>query len=95
MTEKKLLFVDFDNSVRSRMAEAIAGTMAPDGLLIFSAGVESSAVDKLTVSTLKEMDIDIKGASSKTVDELEEKRFDILIFLCSTATAIAAVAIVI
>ncbi|NMC49332.1 MAG: arsenate reductase ArsC [Desulfovibrio sp.] len=82
--KKKVLFLCTGNSCRSQMAEGFARALRPD-LEAYSAGVEKHGLDPLAVKVMAEAGVDISGQSSKTVDELPTREFDIIVTLCGHA----------
>ena len=73
------------NSARSQMAE---GLLRHDDGSIFdveSAGTAPSIVRPEAITVMKELDIDISGHRSKSVVELQGKRFDYVITVCDNA----------
>ncbi len=83
-SKKKVLFLCTGNSCRSQMAEGFARALRPD-LEAYSAGVEKHGLDPLAVKVMAEAGVDISGQSSKTVDELPTREFDIIVTLCGHA----------
>ena len=83
--KKKLLFLCTGNSCRSQMAEAFAKKYLSDEYDVFSAGIKKSQVNQYAIQTMLEKNIDISGYSSKTINELTEKRMHWVVTLCSHA----------
>lgn len=67
------------------MAEGWLRDFAGEKAEIFSAGVESHGLNPRAVLVMKEAGIDISHHTSKTVDELGTKEFDIVITVCDNA----------
>jgi arsenate reductase len=67
------------------MAEGILRHLAGDRFEAYSAGTEPQSVIPLTVSVMREIDIDISGQRSKPVDELAGEGFDYVITVCDVA----------
>ena len=80
---ESLLFLCVANSARSQMAEGLARKLAPEGVRVASAGSYPWRVNPLAMKALAEVGIDISRHESKAVDELEGRRFDAVITLCS------------
>jgi len=78
-----LLFLCVANSARSQMAEAIARSLAPADLEIFSAGSEPSQVNPFAVRALSERGLDAHGQSSKSVEDIPRDRVGTVITLCA------------
>lgn len=86
MTRKKrVLVLCTGNSCRSQMAEGWLKNFAADKAEIFSAGVEAHGLNPRAVTVMNEVGIDISRHTSKTVDDLETKEFDIVITVCDNA----------
>ena len=77
-----ILFMCVANSARSQIAEGIARKMLP-GHTILSAGSKPSVVNPYAIRVMKEIDIDISGQTSKSVDSIDVKQIDVLITLCA------------
>ncbi len=85
----RILFVDEDNSCRSQMAEAIANSMKPDGILFSSAGLVSMALDWRTVEFMREKGIDISRQASKSADQIPNiEHYQVIIALSKGAQKI-------
>lgn len=78
-----LLFMCVANSSRSQMAEALARTMAPPGLEVWSAGSEPTGVSPFAVEAMAEQGIDLGHAFTKTVDDVPRDRVRTVIMLCA------------
>jgi arsenate reductase (thioredoxin) len=80
---KHILFLCVANSARSQMAEGIARSLAPAGVLISSAGSAPTRVNPLSIEVLGEIGIDISKQFSKSVDSIEPSSVDAVITLCA------------
>ncbi len=82
-----ILFLCVGNSARSQIAEAFAKELFPKDSLVFSAGSSPIGyVHPLAIKTMQEIDIDISGYYSKSIDDLEDRfvnNLDFVITLCS------------
>jgi len=67
---RHLVFLCVANSARSQMAEAIARSLAPEGLVVSSAGSEPSRVNPYAVRVLEEIGLDARDLRSKGTDEI-------------------------
>lgn len=67
------------------MAEGWLKYFAGDKADIHSAGVESHGLNRLAVAVMKEVNIDISHHTSKTIDDLGPKEFDVVITVCDNA----------
>ena len=80
-----ILFLCTGNSCRSQMAEGLCRELLGDRFRAFSAGIEKHGLNPRAVRVMGEMGIDISGHRSKTVDELEEERFEYVVTVCDSA----------
>ncbi len=82
---KRILVLCTGNSCRSQMAEGWLRFFGGGKIEVCSAGVESHGLNPRAVAVMKEAGIDISSHSSKTVDELGNIEFDIVITVCDNA----------
>jgi len=80
-----VLFLCTGNSCRSQMAEGLARHFLGDRLRPFSAGVLKTMVDPLAIEVMAELGIDISNHYSKTIAELPNQDFDLVVTLCDHA----------
>ncbi|MBI4404080.1 MAG: arsenate reductase ArsC [Deltaproteobacteria bacterium] len=80
---KHILFLCVGNSVRSQMAEGIARSLAPQGVMISSAGSNPSSVHPMAIKVLAEIGIDISSHRSKHVSEINLSSVDLVVTLCA------------
>jgi arsenate reductase len=80
--KKRVLFVCTYNSVRSQMAEGILRHLYGDYYDVTSAGVAPAGLHPLAVEILREKGVDISRQKSRSVMQLREETFDILVTLC-------------
>ncbi len=74
------------NSCRSQMAEALLREVAGDVLRVESAGSQPSGyVHPLSIKVMTEMDLDISGSRSKSLDEFLEQDVETVITVCGNA----------
>ena len=86
MTKPKVLFLCTGNSARSQMAEGFVRTYAGDRFEVFSAGLEPSFINPLTIQVMEEKDVNMTGHYSKGLDQfLGKVHFAYLITVCSRA----------
>ena len=86
MSDKpSILFLCTGNSCRSQMAEGLCRHLHGDSVAAFSAGIEKHGLNPNAVKVMAEIDIDISGHHSKTVDELECHALDLVITVCGHA----------
>ena len=84
-TKKRVLFLCTGNSARSQMAEGILRHIAGDKFAVCSAGTSPKGVHPMTVEVMRDIDIDISGQRSKSVEEFENEKFDYVITVCDRA----------
>jgi len=82
---KKVLFLCTHNSARSQMAEAYLNHYYGDRYDAFSAGIHPSEVNPFVGKVIAEEGIDLSGVRSKSVEELLEKEFDLVVTVCDNA----------
>jgi len=81
----RVLILCTGNSARSQMAE---GLLRHDGgavFEVFSAGTKPSHVRPEALAAMREVEIDISGHRSKSVDEFAGQAFDYVITVCDNA----------
>lgn len=84
MNKGAVLFICRRNSARSQIAEGFTRQMAPEGVSVFSAGIEpAAAIHPLTVTVMQEYGIDLSGQRPKRIQDLHPLEFDLAITLCS------------
>lgn len=67
------------------MAEGFARTLAPDGVRVFSAGIEPKTVHPLAIQVMKESEIDISRQRSKGLEAIPLDEIDSVVTLCGEA----------
>ena len=83
--KKKVLFLCTGNSCRSQMAEGLLRYYFGDKYEVFSAGTKPSIVNLNAIKVMNEIEIDISGQRSKSVDEFKNQTFDFIITVCDNA----------
>jgi arsenate reductase len=81
----KVLFLCTENACRSQMAEGLVNHDLAGQVQAFSAGVRPSRVNPRAIQVMAELGIDISHHRSKSVDDLAEKPFDLVITVCDQA----------
>ena len=81
----RVLILCTGNSARSQMAEGLLRHDGGAGFEVFSAGAKPSHVRPEAIAAMHEIDIDISGHRSKSVDELAGQAFDYVITVCDKA----------
>ena len=85
MDKQRVLFLCTHNSARSQMAEALLRTLAGDRFEVASAGTEVTRVHPLAIAAMREVGVDLRGHTSKTVDGLLGQPWDHVITVCDSA----------
>lgn len=86
MTQKQnLLFLCTGNSCRSQMAEGWGKHLLSSRFNVYSAGIEKHGLNPNAVKVMAEQGIDISGHYSKTLDDLKDVHFDVVITVCGHA----------
>jgi arsenate reductase len=83
LAPRHILFLCVANSARSQMAEGIARSLAPPGVIISSAGSKPSHVNPLAIQVLDEVGVDIRGHHSKSVETIPPHGVEVVITLCA------------
>ena len=81
----KVLFLCNANSCRSQMAEGLLRAVGGSVLKVASAGTALKPVHPNAIRVMKEIDIDISGHKSKSVETFRGESFDYIITLCDPA----------
>jgi len=88
MNKPKVLFLCTGNSARSQMAEAFLRQYGGDRFDVFSAGLEPSVLNPLTVQVMEEIGVDMSSHYSKSlIQYLGKEHFSYLITVCDRAEA--------
>lgn len=82
---KRVLILCTGNSARSQMAEGLLRQLGGELFEVASAGVEPTHVRPEAIAAMRELDIDISGHRSKSVDEFSGQEFDYVITVCDHA----------
>jgi arsenate reductase len=90
-SKKQVLIVCTGNSCRSQMAEAIWRHEAGERYAVTSAGTYPSGVHPLARQVIDELGIDMSRQFSKSVYELAERPYDLVITVCDSAREICPV----
>ena len=80
---RSVLFLCVANSARSQMAEGLAHARFGDHVRVQSAGSRPLEVDPLPVAVMHELEIDISGQRSKSVDTIDSSSVDLVVTLCA------------
>jgi arsenate reductase (thioredoxin) len=79
---RRVGFVCLHNASRSQMAEGFARILAPADVEVWSAGTEPSKVHPMAVRVMAEVDIDLSGHASKSLDSVPWREADTIVTLC-------------
>lgn len=77
------------NAIRSPMAEAIAKSMLPKSVFVQSAGVREGQRDPFVDAVMDEIGIAISGNCPRSVEDLDDGYFDLIITLAPEAHHLA------
>ena len=67
------------------MAEGLLRSMAGDGAVVRSAGLEAGRLRPEAVTVMAELGLDISAQRSKSVDEFSGEGFDVVVTTCDEA----------
>ena len=81
----KVLFLCTENACRSQMGEGLVNHDLAGQVRAFSAGVRPSRVNPRAIQVMAELGIDISRQRSKSVEDLEDEKFDLVITVCDQA----------
>ena len=81
----RVLFLCTHNSARSQMAEGLLRHLGGPDVEVFSAGTEATRVRPEAIAAMDELDIDIRGQTSKTLERYLHERLDYVITVCDNA----------
>lgn len=85
MVVGSVLFLCGENALRSPMAEGIVKHLHGARVYVDSAGVRAGAVDAMAVAALDEIGIDLSGHRPKSIDDLVDGSFDLVVSLTEEA----------
>ncbi len=80
-----VLFVCGLNAVRSPMAESLARLWFGKMVYVQSAGVRKGELDPFSVKAMEEMGVDIARHRPRTIEEIEDGNFDLIVTLAPEA----------
>lgn len=81
----KILFLCTGNSCRSQMAEGWARHLKKREVEACSAGIKRHGMNPHAVRVMEEAGVDMSGHTSKTLDELPDQNFEVVVTLCGHA----------
>ena len=82
---KKVLFICYHNSARSQMAEGLLNHLYGERYEAFSAGLKPGAVHPYAIEVMAEIGIDIGRHRSKSIEEMFDHYFDVVVTVCDRA----------
>ena len=85
METTSVLFVCTHNSARSQMAEGLLRDRYGDRYDVYSAGTERTHVRPLAAEVMEEIGVDLSGHTSKTIEDLGDRSFDVVVTVCDAA----------
>ena len=85
MAKTSVLFVCTHNSARSQMAEGLLRDRYGDQYDVYSAGTERTHVRPLATAVMEEVSVDLSDHHSKTIDDLGDRTFDVVVTVCDAA----------
>ena len=85
MVKTSVLFVCTHNSARSQMAEGLLRDRYGDQYDVYSAGTERTHVRPLATAVMEEVNVDLSDHHSKTIDDLGDRTFDVVVTVCDAA----------
>lgn len=83
--KQNLLFLCTGNSCRSQMAEGWGKALLGSKYNVYSAGIEKHGLNPNAVRVMQEQGVDITSHYSKTLDDLADVAFDLIITVCGHA----------
>jgi phosphate transport system protein len=82
----RILFVDEHNSLRSRIAEAIANSLDQPKFIFASAGLDPKPIDPETIAFMKEKGFDFSGITPRSLDRIPNlDYYQVIVALSSKA----------
>ena len=85
MEKRNLLFLCTGNSCRSQMAEGWGKALLSSRFNVYSAGIEKHGLNPNAVKAMAEQGIDISSHFSKTLEDLADVDFDVVVTVCGHA----------
>lgn len=83
--KRYILFLCTHNSARSQMAEGLLRALGGGRFEVASAGTEQTRVRPEAIAAMRELDIDISGQTSKTLERFLQQDWDEVITVCDNA----------
>tara|TARA_B100001142_G_C13970852_1_gene514826 strand:+ start:211 stop:633 length:423 start_codon:yes stop_codon:yes gene_type:complete len=89
--QQKVIFICTGNSSRSQIAEGFLKNLPNNDYHVYSAGSQPSKVHPNAIAVMKELDIDISGHTSDSIDSYINMGIDIVITVCENAKQVCPV----
>ena len=80
-----ILFICSENAIRSPMAEALFKSKFQDKAYVQSAGVRRGETNPFMVTVMQEQEIDLSHHQPRTLNDIQDSLFDIIITLSPEA----------
>ena len=74
-----ILFICYLNAIRSPMAEGLMRDLVGDQIYVQSCGISKGKLDSLMVAVMKEKNIDMSAHDAKSLVDLQDGSFDMII----------------
>jgi arsenate reductase len=88
---KKVLFICVHNSIRSQMAEGLLDHLYGDRYETFSAGLKPGSIHPYAIDVMAEIGIDISHHRSKSIEEMFDHYFDVVVTVCDRAKEVCPI----
>ncbi|MBU2510853.1 sigma 54-interacting transcriptional regulator [bacterium] len=86
MVKENIIFICNNNSSLSQIAEGFARKIAPERVVVHSAGTApAKQVHPFAIEIMKEFEIDISNQSPKSISSYKKQLFNLAVTLCDTA----------
>ena len=85
MERMRVLFLCVHNSARSQMAEGLLRSMGGGAVDVKSAGLQAGGLRPEAVAVMHELGLDISAQRSKSIEELADEHFNIVVTTCEEA----------
>jgi arsenate reductase len=83
---KRVLFLCTGNSCRSQMAEGLLRSLGGDRFEVHSAGSKPAGyVHPMAIEAMREVQLDLTGATSKSLTQFDGQSFDYVVTVCDNA----------
>ena len=82
---ERVLFLCTANSARSQMAEGLLRHLSQGRMAAFSAGSHPGRLRAEAVQVMAELGVDIRGQWSKSIQDLADRDFDLVVTVCDQA----------